>query len=87
MFSLMPSLVDPNAQSSRLDPAARLTIGKTIALGPLYGSKREFCTRCGEPYSGPRRAERAKKILANQPRAFTFSLTIKGISRAKPLAG
>jgi len=32
MFSLMPSLVDPNAQSSRLDPAARLTIGKTIAL-------------------------------------------------------
>ena len=25
----------------------------------------------GEPYSGPRRAERAKKTLANQPRAFT----------------
>ena len=24
-----------------------------------------------EPYSGPRRAERAKETLANQPRAFT----------------
>ena len=24
-----------------------------------------------EPYSGPRRAERAKQTLANQPRAFT----------------
>jgi hypothetical protein len=32
-------------------------------IGPLYGSKREFRTRCKEPYSGPRRAERAKQIL------------------------
>ena len=30
-FQLTPSLVDPNAQSSRLDPAARLTIGKRIS--------------------------------------------------------
>ncbi len=30
-FQLTPSLVDPNAQSSRLDPAARLTIGKRLS--------------------------------------------------------
>jgi autotransporter translocation and assembly factor TamB len=30
-FQLTPSLVDPNQQSSRLDPAARLTIGKRIS--------------------------------------------------------
>ena len=30
-FQLTPSLVDPNTQSSRLDPAARLTIGKRIS--------------------------------------------------------
>ena len=29
-FQLTPSLVDPNEQSSRLDPAARLTIGKRL---------------------------------------------------------
>ncbi|MBF8301699.1 MAG: putative protein involved in outer rane biosis [Acidobacteria bacterium] len=30
-FQLTPSLVDPNTQSSRLDPAARLTIGKRLS--------------------------------------------------------
>jgi len=30
-FQLTPSLVDPNSQSSRLDPAARLTIGKRLS--------------------------------------------------------
>jgi translocation and assembly module TamB len=30
-FQLTPSLVDPNAQSSRLDPGARLTLGKRIS--------------------------------------------------------
>ena len=30
-FQLTPSLADPNAQSSRLDPAARLTIGKRLS--------------------------------------------------------
>jgi translocation and assembly module TamB len=30
-FQLTPSLVDPNTQSSRLDPGARLTIGKRIS--------------------------------------------------------
>jgi len=30
-FQLPPSLVTPNANSSRLDPAARLTIGKRIS--------------------------------------------------------
>jgi hypothetical protein len=30
-FQLTPSLVDPNAQSARLDPAARLTIGKRLS--------------------------------------------------------
>ncbi|NOT43400.1 MAG: hypothetical protein HOP14_02210 [Acidobacteria bacterium] len=30
-FQLTPSLVDPKAQSSRLDPAARLTIGKRLS--------------------------------------------------------
>ena len=30
-FQLTPSLVAPNANSSRLDPAARLTIGKRIS--------------------------------------------------------
>jgi autotransporter translocation and assembly factor TamB len=30
-FQLTPSLVTPNANSSRLDPAARLTIGKRIS--------------------------------------------------------
>jgi autotransporter translocation and assembly factor TamB len=30
-FQITPSLVDPNAQSSRLDPAARLTIGKRLS--------------------------------------------------------
>ena len=30
-FQLTPSLLDPNAQSSRLDPAARLTIGKRLS--------------------------------------------------------
>ena len=30
-FQLTPTLVDPNAQSSRLDPAARLTIGKRLS--------------------------------------------------------
>jgi translocation and assembly module TamB len=30
-FQLTPSLVDPNQQSSRLDPAARLTIGKRLS--------------------------------------------------------
>jgi hypothetical protein len=30
-FSLTPSLVDPNTQSSRLDPGARLTIGKRLS--------------------------------------------------------
>jgi translocation and assembly module TamB len=30
-FQLTPSLVDPNAQSTRLDPAARLTIGKRLS--------------------------------------------------------
>ena len=30
-FQLTPSLVDPNAQSSRLDPAARLTVGKRLS--------------------------------------------------------
>ncbi|MGH9254178.1 MAG: translocation/assembly module TamB domain-containing protein [Vicinamibacterales bacterium] len=30
-FQLTPSLVDPNTQSSRLDPAARLTIGKRVS--------------------------------------------------------
>ena len=30
-FQLTPSLIDPNAQSSRLDPAARLTIGKRLS--------------------------------------------------------
>ena len=28
---LTPSLIDPNAQSSRFDPAARLTIGKRLS--------------------------------------------------------
>jgi len=30
-FQLTPSLVDPNAQSARLDPGARLTIGKRLS--------------------------------------------------------
>jgi len=30
-FQLTPSLADPNEQSSRLDPAARLTIGKRLS--------------------------------------------------------
>jgi translocation and assembly module TamB len=30
-FQLSPSLVDPNTQSSRLDPGARLTIGKRLS--------------------------------------------------------
>jgi hypothetical protein len=30
-FQLTPSLVDPNAQSARLDPAARVTIGKRLS--------------------------------------------------------
>ena len=30
-FQLTPSLIDPNAQSSRLDPAARLIIGKRLS--------------------------------------------------------
>jgi hypothetical protein len=30
-FQLTPSLLDPNAQSSRLDPAARVTIGKRLS--------------------------------------------------------
>ena len=30
-FQLTPSLVDPNQQSSRLDPAARITIGKRLS--------------------------------------------------------
>jgi autotransporter translocation and assembly factor TamB len=30
-FQLTPSLVDPNTQSSRLDPAARVTIGKRLS--------------------------------------------------------
>jgi len=30
-FRLTPSLVDPNAQSARLDPAARVTIGKRLS--------------------------------------------------------
>jgi autotransporter translocation and assembly factor TamB len=30
-FQITPSLIDPNAQSSRLDPAARLTIGKRLS--------------------------------------------------------
>jgi hypothetical protein len=30
-FQLTPSLVDPNTQSSRLDPGARLTIGKRLS--------------------------------------------------------
>jgi translocation and assembly module TamB len=30
-FQLTPSLIDPNAQSSRLDPAARVTIGKRLS--------------------------------------------------------
>jgi autotransporter translocation and assembly factor TamB len=30
-FQLTPSLVDPNQQSSRLDPAARLVIGKRLS--------------------------------------------------------
>jgi hypothetical protein len=30
-FQLTPSLADPNQQSSRLDPAARVTIGKRIS--------------------------------------------------------
>ena len=30
-FQLTPSLADPNLQSSRLDPAARVTIGKRIS--------------------------------------------------------
>jgi len=30
-FQLTPSLVDPNTQSSRFDPAARLTIGKRLS--------------------------------------------------------
>jgi translocation and assembly module TamB len=30
-FQLTPSLVDPNQQSSRLDPAARVTIGKRLS--------------------------------------------------------
>src|SRR6185436_6170211 len=30
-FQLTPSLVDPNTQSSRFDPGARLTIGKRIS--------------------------------------------------------
>jgi autotransporter translocation and assembly factor TamB len=30
-FRLTPSLIDPNTQSSRFDPAARLTIGKRLS--------------------------------------------------------
>jgi translocation and assembly module TamB len=30
-FQITPSLVDPNTQSSRLDPGARLTIGKRVS--------------------------------------------------------
>jgi translocation and assembly module TamB len=30
-FQLTPSLIDPNSQSSRLDPAARVTIGKRLS--------------------------------------------------------
>ena len=30
-FQFTPSLVDPNAQSSRLDPAARVTVGKRLS--------------------------------------------------------
>jgi autotransporter translocation and assembly factor TamB len=30
-FQLTPSLIDPNAQSARLDPAARVTIGKRLS--------------------------------------------------------
>jgi len=56
-------------------------------LGPLYGSKREFCTRCEDPYSGPRRAERAKKRLATSQGLSRLPLGIEGIARAKPLAG
>jgi hypothetical protein len=50
-------------------------------IRPLYGSKREFRTRCKEPYSGPRRAERAKQI---QPTSQGLVPANNGISRASP---
>ncbi|MBI4263959.1 MAG: GTPase HflX [Acidobacteria bacterium] len=53
---------------------------KIDALGPLYGS-REFGSRGEAPSSGPRRAERARHTLANQPRASA------GIARDSPMAG
>ncbi|MBI3046832.1 MAG: hypothetical protein HYY76_00825 [Acidobacteria bacterium] len=53
-------------------------------VGPLYGSTWEFCTRHDKPYSGPRRAKRAKQILANQPRACIFSLTSTGYQGRSP---
>ena len=67
--------------------------------GPLYGSLREFCTRCttrlragaqtsrsSELYGGPRRAERAKRN--RQPATSSASISsIRGISRAELVAG
>ena len=51
------------------------------ALGPLYGSEREFCTRCagrkGEPYRGPRRAERAERTESTS-QGLHLSRDIKG---------
>jgi hypothetical protein len=68
--------------------------GPGRALGPLYGSKRELCTRCvatqlgepraasvSEPHSGPA-AQSAARDTGNQPRGSA------GISRGgAPLAG
>jgi len=54
-----------------------------VFIGPLYGSLRKFCTRCVlyvEPHSGPRRAERAKMMLANQPRGAAGDIKAQGPS-------
>ncbi|MBI3047072.1 MAG: tRNA (N6-threonylcarbamoyladenosine(37)-N6)-methyltransferase TrmO [Acidobacteria bacterium] len=51
------------------------------AIGPLYGSKREFCTRCDKPYSGPRRAKREAEGALEILPEFEAGLTdIEGFS-------
>src|SRR3970282_1148679 len=48
-----------------------------------YAAANENSVRA-EPHSGPRRAERAKERLANQPRAFTSTVTTEGYQRRSP---
>jgi hypothetical protein len=52
------------------------------SFGPLCGPKREFCTRCVRPHSGPSRAKRGKRHW--QP-VKGLGGDIKGRSLAEPL--